>query len=258
MCLAVIGLDAHAAFALVIAANRDEHYQRPTAPAAWWPEGWIAGRDLAAGGTWLGVDARGRWALLTNVRQTSAKNAQAPSRGALVTRVLADPRPASDVLEELLGEAGHYNGFNLLAGDTRGGAWLSNRSDAVHRLGRGTHAISNAALDTPWLKLVRTRERFDAWCASGELDPEPLFAALASREQAPDDVLPDTGISRERERLLSAPFVVTTEYGTRCSTVVLVARDGAATFEERSFDDRGRPAGVVRHRFEVKLEGASG
>src|SRR5689334_23253169 len=120
MCLAVIGLDVHPAFALVIAANRDEHYGRPTSPAACWPEGWIAGRDLEAGGTWLAVDARARWALLTNIRAANSRNAQAPSRGALVTRVMADARPAHDVLQDLLADAGRFNGFNLLAGDARG------------------------------------------------------------------------------------------------------------------------------------------
>ena len=267
MCLAVLGLDAHPLFTLVIAANRDEHYDRATAPAQWWPEGWLAGRDLDAGGTWLGVNARGRWALLTNVRE-SRRRPDAPTRGALVTDVLADARPPRDALAAWAPRVHDYNGFNLLAGIAGRGAWMSNRmtahapaaggraagrrhdsDDNVRSIGPGTHAISNAALDTPWLKVVNTRRRFDEWCAHGEADPEPLFVALASREQANDDALPCTGVTIERERLLSSPFVVTPDYGTRCSTVVLMHRDGTAYFEERTFARGGDPAGVVRHRF---------
>lgn len=251
MCLAVIGLDAHPRFSLVIAANRDEHYGRGAAPAQWWPEGWLAGRDLAAGGTWLGIDRRGRWALLTNVREPNPKDASAPSRGALVTRVLADRRSPQEVLREIAASADAYNGFNLLAGVAGRGGWVSNRSDAggVHPIGPGTHAISNAALDTPWLKVINTRARFDEWCARGETDPEPMFAALASREQAPDAALPSTGSSLERERLLSAPFVKTADYGTRCSTVIVMGRDGTVHVEERTFDREAHPVGTVRHRF---------
>src|SRR5581483_6184350 len=177
MCLAVIGLDAHPRFALVIAANRDEHYARAASAAQWWPEGWLAGRDLAAGGTWLGVDKRARWALLTNVREPNARNPSAPSRGALVTRVLADARSPQQVLREIAADAQAYNGFNLLAGAGGRGGWISNRcaEPGVRSIGPGTHAISNAALDTPWLKVINTRRRFDDWCARGETDPEPLF-----------------------------------------------------------------------------------
>lgn len=255
MCLAVLGLDAHPLFTLVIVANRDEHYDRPSAPAHWWPEGWLAGRDLDAGGTWLGVDKRGRWALLTNVREPQRK-ANAPTRGTLVTSVLADARAPDDVLTALASTGDAYNGFNLLAGVQARGAWLSNREsrtkgDGAHAIGPGTHAISNAALDTPWLKAVNTRKRFDEWCARGEADLEPLFSALSSREQADDAALPCTGLTIERERLLSSPFVVTPDYGTRCSTVVLMHRDGTAYFEERSFVRGGAPSGVVRHRFAV-------
>lgn len=258
MCLAVIGLDAHPRFSLVIAANRDEHFARAAAPAQWWPEGWLAGRDLVAGGTWLGIDRAGRWALLTNVREAHRNDPVAPTRGTLVTRTLADARAPQDTLRELAHEAAMYNGFNLIAGAGSRGAWLTNRwrgqehGPHVQPIGPGTHAISNAALDTPWLKVVNTRMRFDQWCDAGETDAEPLFEALASREQAPDQTLPATGVTLERERLLSAPFVVTADYGTRCSTVVLMARDGIVDFEERTFDRAGHPAGAVRHRFTLE------
>ncbi|MDQ6621662.1 MAG: NRDE family protein [Pseudomonadota bacterium] len=251
MCLAVLGLGTHPRFSLVIAANRDERYARPTEPAGWWPEGWLAGRDLEAGGTWLGIDRNGRWALLTNVREARAKPAGAPSRGGLVTGVLADARDPEHVLLELAQQSRAYSGFNLLAGRGERGAWLSNREVAVRCLGPGTHGISNASLDTPWTKVVETRRGFDAWCAAEETDPEALFAALASRDGAPEETLPETGISRARERLLSSPFVITPEYGTRCSTVVLIERTGTARFEERSFDEQGRVRATVRHQFRI-------
>ncbi len=251
MCLAVVALDAHPLYALVIAANRDELHERPSLPAAWWPEGWIAGRDLAGGGTWLGMQARGTWALLTNIREPERKDPDAPTRGTLVTRVLASDAP-NEILHEIAREASRYNGFNIIAGRLAEGAWLSNRDGGPHRLARGIHAISNAALDTPWPKVVRTRAALDAWCRNAERDPGALFELLASRVVAPDEELPRTGVPLERERLLSANFVLDPRYGTRCSTVLLVTHDGQARFVERSFDAQGRITGTVDCAFAIE------
>ncbi|MEP6657205.1 MAG: NRDE family protein [Betaproteobacteria bacterium] len=251
MCLAVIGLDAHPRYALVIAANRDEAHARPASPAAWWDEGWLAGRDLRGGGTWLGVDRRGRWAFLTNVREPGNKDPAAPTRGALVTEILGDPALPADSLARRKTDMARYNGFNLLAGTMAHGWWLSNRTGGPQALPRGVHAVSNAGLDTPWPKVVATRHAFANWCAAGGGDFDPLFAALASRAEAPDAALPQTGVSLEWERRLSAPFIVSAEYGTRCSTVVAISHEGQAIFMERSFDPLGAPAGSVEHRFTV-------
>jgi uncharacterized protein with NRDE domain len=252
MCLAVIALDAHPRFALVIAANRDEFHARPAAAAAWGEtppfDGVLAGRDLEAGGTWLGVRRDGRWALLTNVREGGRREPEARSRGELVPRVLAHEAPAS----ALRGVANHgsgYNGFNLLAGNRAEAAWTSNRSPEVVPLQPGLHGLSNALLDTRWPKLARTKALFADWCGHGDEDTAPLFAALADRTRAPDADLPATGVTLERERLLSAPFIVSDDYGTRCSTVFTIDRRGHAHFRERSFDARGAPTGEAAYDF---------
>jgi uncharacterized protein with NRDE domain len=238
----------------VVAANRDEYHARATARARWWDEGWLAGRDLVAGGTWLGVTRAGRWALLTNVRDPSLYDPQAPSRGALVTRVLAAQGSAGEALGEIVGTGARHNGFNLLAGDIADAYWGSNREPRTHALGPGVHGISNAQMDTPWPKVVRTKAAVAAWCAAaGPVAAEvgPLFAILASRQVAADIDLPHTGIPVALEQVLSAPFIVGDTYGTRCSTVLAITHEGEARFIERSFDGTGAPAGDVDFRFRI-------
>lgn len=249
MCLAVVALDVHPDYTAVVVANRDEFHARAALPAQWWPEGFLAGQDLTAGGTWLGVTRSGRWAFLTNVREPERKDPAAPTRGTLVTRVLAAPEPATAALQTIVTAAAAYNGFNLMAGDGPRAAWCSNRAPEPRPLPPGVHGISNAALDTPWPKVVATRAAVRAWCAAGERNPGALFDALAVRTIAPDHALPHTGVTLDWERRLSAPFIVSAEYGTRCSTVILLGRDGQATFEERSFDPAGALTDVARYTF---------
>jgi len=252
MCLAVLALDAHPRHAVVLAANRDEAHARAAAPAAWWTHAaptLLAGRDLEGGGTWLGVDRRGRFAFVTNVRDPARHDPAAPTRGTLVPRVLADAAPVDVAVTRAVQDARALNGFNLLAGDGRGAAWGSNRGVEGERLAPGVHGVSNALLDTPWPKVMRSRERLAAWLASGDDDLAPLFALLADRTPAPDDALPDTGVGRERERLLSPPFILSATYGTRCSTVVTIGRDGRVRFVERRFDAAGTPVGESQFEF---------
>jgi uncharacterized protein with NRDE domain len=258
MCLAVVALDSHHRYALVVAANRDEFHARPTAPAAWWDDGLLAGRDLEAGGTWLGVTRAGRFALLTNVREPHRTDRSAPSRGTLVPGVLRDAAPVPDALARARAGGARHNGFNLLAGEARAAAWTSNRGDGVVSLPPGVHGLSNALLDAPWPKVVRTEAAVAAWLDAGQDDPEPLFAALSDRRTAADAELPSTGVPLEWERLLSAPFIVSERYGTRSSTVLTIDRSGHARFVERSFDPAGRPCGEVEHRFDVDASAPPG
>lgn len=251
MCLAVVALDAHPAYALVVAANRDEFHARAAAPAAWWPRGLLAGRDLAGGGTWLALARDGRFALLTNVRDPARHDPAAPSRGALVPALLDDASPPESALARLRAAAGAYNGFNLVAGSAAGIAWMSNRTDAVRRLPIGVHGISNGLIDDDWPKVRRMREAVTAWAARGTGDLAPLFDALADRSIAPDEALPSTGVPLDWERRLSAVFIAGADYGTRCSTVLAIGRDGCATFVERSFTPAGEVAGEVVERFAV-------
>jgi len=251
MCLVVVALAAHPRYSLVVAANRDEYHARAALPAQWGDlppySGLLAGRDLSAGGTWMGVRSDGRWALVTNVREGRGGDTTAPSRCDLVPDVLNSP-PAS-ALAALGRKAATYNGFNLLAGDAGSATWMSNRAAGELSLAQGIHGLSNARLDTPWPKLTRTRDAVDAWAARGGDDLAPLFAALADRTRARDADLPATGVTLEWERLLSAPFIVSGDYGTRCSTVLAIGRDGSARFVERSFDARGDATGEVTFDF---------
>lgn len=250
MCLALLAVDVHPRYAVVLAANRDEFHARAALAADWWDDPPIlAGRDRVAGGTWLGIDRRGRYAFVTNVREPGRHDPAAPSRGALVPRVLTDRGDVATAVAGAIRDSARYNGFNLLAGEGVRAAWGSNRVDATASLARGVHGVSNAALDTPWPKLVRTRDAVDAWARRGDDDVEALFAILADRAPAADADMPRTGVTPEWERLLSSPFIAAPHYGTRCSTVVLVARDGGVRFVERSFDAHGGVQGEVTYRF---------
>lgn len=259
MCLALVAIDAHPRYQYVIAANRDEFHSRPAAPAAWGAAapfiGILAGRDLTAGGTWLGVTAGGRFAFLTNVREPQRHRASAPSRGELVPRVLDKARKPAQALAAIAAGGAAYNGFNLMCGDALGAMWFSNRAAPPLPVQPGIHGLSNALLNTPWPKLTQSKAAFAQWVAHADADIEPLFGLLADRTLAADSALPATGVGLEWERVLSAPFIVSERYGTRCSTVLTIDRDGNAQLIERSFDPSGAAAGQVAFAFAVD-EGA--
>lgn len=257
MCLAVLALDTHPAYRVLIAANRDEFHARATRPAHWWKEGWLAGRDDEAGGTWLGITRTGRWALLTNVREPGRRDERAPSRGALVPQMLASDTAVDLVLARIVADGARYNGFNLLAGEGAEAWWASNRVEGVRTLRRGVHGLSNAALDTPWPKVTATRQAVHDWCHAASAQPESLLAALGDRNLVDDDRLPRTGVALEWERRLSAPFIVSADYGTRCSTVLAVGRDGAVSFVERSYAPDGSTTGEVRECFRLAMAEAA-
>jgi uncharacterized protein with NRDE domain len=256
MCLAVIAIDAHPRYAVVIAANRDEFHARAARPAHWWRNAGgapiLAGRDLEQGGTWLGVTRRGRWGFVTNVREPGRRDPRAPSRGALVPTLLRERRAPLDAVATAVANALGYNGFNLVGGEGLRAAFGSNRGSRAVQLHAGIHGVSNAQLDTPWPKLVRAKAGLATWTAGASDDLDPLWAVLGDRTLARDDELPDTGLTRERERMLSSPFIVGDDYGTRCSTLLALARDGEAQFVERSFDAGGAVTGEVAFRFDLR------
>jgi uncharacterized protein with NRDE domain len=251
MCLALIALDAHPKYRCVIAANRDEFHARAAEPAHWWDEGVLAGRDLVAGGSWFGVTRTGRWALITNFREGIPRDPYAPSRGELVMRMLREAVSPLRSSAALLPDGGRYHGFNLLVGDDSDAAFASNRASGALSLGAGIHGLSNHLLDTPWPKLLRSKARLAEWLTDDDPAVESAFALLADREPASNGTLPATGVSPQWESLLSSPFIVSPEYGTRSSTVLLIARDDSARFIERSFDAGGRAAGEVAFEFRV-------
>ena len=249
MCLALIAFGVHSRYRVVIAANRDEYHARPAAPAAWWDEGFLAGRDLKQGGTWLGIDRRGRYALVTNVREPARHDATAPTRGALVPRYLVDHGPPSVAVASLVAAGGRHNGFNLVGGNTSELHWGSNRAASVAALAPGVYGVSNHLLDTPWPKVERAKSVLARWCRGAADDLAPIFALLHDTTPAPDEMLPATGVPREWERLLSSPFIVSPGYGTRCTTIVTVSHDRDVRLVERSFDPSGNSVGEVDYRF---------
>lgn len=251
MCLILLALGAHPDYRLVLAANRDEFYDRPTAPAAPWADApeVIAGRDLRAGGTWLGVTRCGRWAAITNHRDGPDTLARPPSRGALVGDYLRGAAAPDAYAAELTRSMHEYAGFNLLIGDAASAWWISNRApDLAGPIEPGIHGLSNALLDTPWPKVVRGRSEMEMLLASDRHpDPERLLKLLLDRTYAADHALPETGVGRDLERALSASFIATPDYGTRSSTAILIHRGGRIELVERTHVPRSDEWTEVRH-----------
>ena len=239
MCLIVVGWRAHPDYPLVVAANRDEFHARPTADAARWPDAprVIGGRDLEAGGTWLGITEMGRFAAVTNVREPGMAKGEI-SRGALTREFLLSSEAASDYAKNI--EPNRYSGFNLLLADGDSLFYCSNRDGEPRPLPPGIYGLSNHLLDSPWPKLVKARQRFGE--ALQHLPAESaFFGLLADQAIVADESLPKTGVPIEWERLLSAVFVKSENYGTRASTLVWQRADGAIHLHEQSFGREGRP-----------------
>ena len=250
MCLIVLAWRARADLPLVVAANRDEWRDRPSEPAHWWNDhpGILAGRDLKAGGTWMGLTRSGRFAAITNFRDPSERRTTALSRGGLVTEFLAGTQSAEVFLEDVRARAPRYNGFNLIVGDGAGLWYLGSRDARVRSIEPGVHGLSNHLLDEPWPKVLRGRRAMER--ALGDHEPSPrLFEMLSDGQGAPDESLPSTGVGLDWERRLAAPLITGADYGTRCSTVVTVSNTGEAGFEERSLDAEGRVGSTARFAF---------
>lgn len=243
MCLIVFAWQVVPAVPLIAAANRDEYYQRASAPAAYWPEHprIYGGRDLQGGGSWMGITRteqegdRSRFAAITNIRAPSEHRADAPSRGQLVADFLAGALTPQQYVEQIRPRADDYNGFNLVLSDGHSLVWYSNRGDADPRNGQplapGVYGLSNALLDAPWPKVVKTKAQFASLLCLGAPD-EAYFDMLSDTTQAPDLRLPETGVSLELERMLSAVRIDSPTYGTRTSTVVKLYAHAPATLHE--------------------------
>jgi uncharacterized protein with NRDE domain len=256
MCLIVLAWRASAAFPLVVAANRDEWRERPAEPARWWSDhpGLLAGRDLQAGGTWMGVTRGGRFAAVTNFRDPSDKRSTARSRGGLVTEFLLGSDSSRQFLAGLSQRAHEYNGFNLILGDGESLFYYGSREGDARPIEPGVHGLSNHLLDEPWPKVERGKERMAAALASR--DPAPaLFEMLSETAVAPDAELPRTGVGLEWERRLASALITGDDYGTRASTVMTIASSGEVSLEERTRDDAGRVAGVAAESFSLPRRG---
>jgi uncharacterized protein with NRDE domain len=238
MCLIFLSINNHPTYKLIIAANRDEFYQRKTAAAEYWsdyPE-ILGGRDLEASGTWMAMNKKGRVAMVTNYRDLKNLKQTAPSRGALVSNFLLTDMHANEYLQSIEPKADVFNGFNLLVGNVDELYYLSNYKQGLEKLNSGIYGLSNALLDTPWPKVEKGKAHFATLIEKQDVDPEVLFNILYNEEQAADSLLPDTGVGIERERMLSSMFIKSPSYGTRCSTVMLVRHDNHVQYHERVYD----------------------
>ena len=255
VCLILFANEANSRYRLVLAANRDEFYSRPTAPAAFWEEASdvLAGKDLKSGGSWIGVTRNGKVTAVTNYRGLRKAWEVAPSRGHLVSDYLMSRESPDMFIDKLRSRALNYNGFNLLLGSAEGLWWYSNRYDKPpHMITSGIHGLSNHLLDTPWPKVERGKRALKhLLVGEKEITPEQVFSILEDRSPAADTELPDTGVGLELERALSASFIRTQAYGTRSSTVLLVERTGNLTFVERSFNPTDEAKKETRYEFGI-------
>ena len=243
MCLILCSIEQHAKYRLVLASNRDEFLDRPTRPAAPWTQhaGMVAGQDLKAGGTWFGVTPSGRFGAVTNYRDRTTEKEQAPSRGKLVLDFISSSNAPDQFLGELHATAELYSGYNVLVGDSEQLWWYSNIKKEKELLSPGVHGLSNRFLNTPWPKVERGKEKLESLLKSDEIVVEHVFAMLKDETRAPDELLPDTGVGLDWERPLSSMFIRMPNYGTRCSSLLLMDYDGRITFVERTYPADGSP-----------------
>lgn len=239
VCILFIAIDQHPDYPLIICANRDEYYQRPTLPAHQWNSGVIAGKDLQAGGSWLGVNPLGQFAAVTNLRTAHSEDTSKLSRGELVTGALAiDSKINQHWLEE---HSRNYGGFNLVYGSAEQLACYNSQLKSQQILSKGFHAVCNGHMDDTWPKMAKGKQALEKQIACGKpIQIDYLFELLIDPTQAPDDQLPDTGVSYEWEKRLSSIFIRSEGYGTRASSIVLYRNNGAIDFFENSFDDQGQ------------------
>ncbi|NIU09440.1 MAG: NRDE family protein [Phycisphaerae bacterium] len=255
MCLILFAYQQHPHYHLVLAANRDEYYARPSAALDFWrdaPE-LLAGRDLQAGGTWLGMTRNGRVAAITNYREGYTAIANAPSRGKLVRDFLQSDASAAQFIDSLARQDGLYNGFNILLKDESDFVYYSNRSTTpAQRLKPGLFGLSNHLLNTPWPKVMRGCEKLNTLLQQSDLSKadvlsDKLLSMLEDRCLPAEDILPATGIPIERERILAPMFIQSDSYGTRSSTVLLIDYEGQVTLTEKTIADN------KKKRFEFKI-----
>ena len=237
MCLIVFAWQLMPSTPLIAAANRDEFHDRPTAPASWWEDhpNIYAGRDLQAGGTWMGITREGRFAAITNIRAPSERRTDAPSRGSLVSSYLASHLTPQEYVDQISGSTEHFNGFNLLVGNRDTLIWYSNRGHNNPRNGKplwpGIYGLSNALLNDPWHKVVKTRAQFGSLLCTNAPD-DAFFEMLGDTSRAPDVRLPDTGVDLDTERMLSAVCIQSHNYGTRTSTMVRLYNEALPVLNE--------------------------
>jgi uncharacterized protein with NRDE domain len=254
MCLILFAYKVHPSYNLILAANRDEFYERPSSAADFWEDApqVLAGLDLQEGGTWMGIDRAGRFAAITNYRDPASWKNNAPSRGELVSAYLCGNQSPEEYLDKVSRQGQLYNGYNLIVGDRRELFVYSNRG-GKQKLETGIYGLSNHLLNTPWPKVLRGKKLLKAALdkKGAELE-DALFALLADSKIPADDKLPDTGIGLEWERMLSSIFIDSPVYGTRSSTILLIGKNGRVKFVEKVYD--GQPQEWITSSFSFVRE----
>lgn len=253
MCLIFLSYNQHPKYPFIALANRDEFYERPAQPIHQWSEHpeVIAGKDVSAGGTWLGVTTTGHFAMLTNYRDMANIKSNAPTRGKLVSDFLIGKLDPSSYLQALNTSGASYNGYNIFLGSFTDPWYFSNQSNKIYRLGSGSYGLSNALIDTKWPKLDEGKEKFISILEGESFDNEDLFSIMLDKKPAQDDSLPDTGIGYEIEKKLSSRFILMDGYGTRNTTLVKVDTHGNGQIIERTFDTQGSRASEKEIKFAV-------
>lgn len=252
MCLIIFAYDVHPSYKLVLAANRDEFYDRPSASADFWKDypDLLAGRDLKGKGTWLGVTRQGKFAAITNYRDPASFMFDAKSRGKLVKDFLGGKNNAEEFIKKISRQDAKYNGYNLILQDSGGFYYYSNRGGEKQKITAGIHGLSNHLLNTPWPKVVRGKKLMkEALKNKGAALEEALFALLSDRRFPPPEKLPSTGVDKEWEKVLSPIFIKSPHYGTRSSTVLLIGKNRRVTFIEKNYDGGDEPWLVNRFNF---------
>ena len=244
MCLIFLSYKQNKEYPLIVLANRDEFYNRPTQPADYWHENLniLGGKDLEGGGTWMGITKNGFMAMLTNYRDVANLKPNAPTRGKLVSDYLHGEFKTKEYLLALSQTGSQYNGYNLIAGSFDDPWYYSNYQPKVVRLGSGLYGLSNGLLNSNWPKVETGKSMLSPLLAKSNLNKQELFNTMTSKNIAEDKKLPSTGLTLEKERLLSPMFIETEGYGTRCTTLITVNKNGQVEFTERQFEN-GKPTG---------------
>lgn len=249
MCLIFLSYRQHEDYPLIVLANRDEFYSRATTPANYWSgSGILAGKDLVGGGTWLGMNKRGKLAMLTNYRDLINLKPEAPTRGKLVSDFLTGDFKPDTYLSALDKSASLYNGYNLILGTVDDPWYYSNYQRKIYQLGTGLYGLSNELLDSPWPKVVKGKMEMKELLGANHIDKERLFDVMRDSVTANDNQLPTTGLSLTKERALSSMFIDTPDYGTRCTTLIMMNKNGEVYFEERTYIPK-----ISKATFEFKI-----
>jgi len=237
MCLLIFAYKSHSEYPLILASNRDEFYDRPTAQATWWkdqPE-ILGGRDLQMQGTWLGINKNGLFSTLTNYRQVVPKRKCKNSRGELINKFLISNQSPKEYVKYLKSNRNNYDGYNIVFGTLEKLCYYSNIGNEFTTLSPGVYGLSNHLLNTQWPKVENAQKQFNTLLQNNIILPKSLFNIMSDTSIAPDNNLPSTGVGIETERLLSPAFIQSPDYGTRCTTLLLIDKEKNVHFEEHSF-----------------------